>query len=48
MKEQLEKQKQQLEDAIFMEKMEDYIDWDSYNQMQAQLKDINNQLEALN
>jgi hypothetical protein len=48
MKEQLEQQKQQLEDELFYEQMKDYIDWDSYNEMKAQLKNINNQLEALN
>ena len=48
MKEQLEQQKQQLEDSLFYEKMKDYIDWDNYNQIEAQLKNVNNQLEALN
>ena len=48
MKEQLEQQKQQLEESLFMEQMKDYIDWDSYNQMEAQLKEINTQLEKLN
>jgi hypothetical protein len=48
MKEQLEQQKQQLEDSLFYEKMKDYIDWDNYNQIEAQLKNVNNQLKALN
>ena len=48
MKEQLEQQKQQLEDSLFYEKMKDYIDWDNYNQIKAQLENVNNQLEALN
>ena len=48
MKEQLEQQKQQLENSLFYEKMKDYIDWDNYNQIEAQLKNVNNQLEALN
>ena len=48
MKEQLEQQKQQLEDSLFMEQMKDYIDWDNYNQIEAQLKNVNNQLKALN
>lgn len=48
MKEQLEQQKQQLEDSLFYEKMKDYIDWDNYNQIEAQLKEIDNKLEALN
>jgi tetrahydromethanopterin S-methyltransferase subunit G len=48
MKEQLEQQKQQLEDELFYEQMKDYIDWDNYNEMKAQLKEIDNKLEALN
>ena len=48
MKEQLEQQKQQLEDSLFMEQMQDYINWDRYNEMEAQLKEIDNKLEALN
>ena len=48
MKEQLEQQKRQLEDDLFYEQMNDYIDWDRYNEMKAQLKEIDNKLEALN
>ena len=48
MKEQLEQQKQQLEDSLFYEKMQDYIDWDNYHQIEAQLEKVNNQLRALN
>ena len=47
MKEQLEQQKQQLENSIFMEQMQDYIDWNKYNEMQNELKEVNNQLEEL-
>jgi hypothetical protein len=48
MKEQLEQQKQQLEDSLFMEQMKDYIDWDNYNQIEAELENVNNQLKELN
>lgn len=48
MKEQLEQQKQQLEDSLFYEKMNDYINWDRYHEIEAELKKVNNQLKELN
>ena len=48
MKEQLEQQKQQLEDAIFMEKMSDFMDWENYYNLKNELQKVNAQLEALN
>ena len=47
-KEQLEQQKQQLEDAIFMEKMSDFMDWENYYNLKNELQKVNAQLEALN
>jgi hypothetical protein len=48
MKEQLLKQKEDIEGEMFYEQMKDYMDWDYYYGLQAQLKEVNQKLEALN
>ena len=47
MKEQLEQQKQQLEDNIFDEQMKDFMDWNYYDKLQAELRDVNAKLEEM-